>query len=1005
MSIYSQLVGKDSVMTNKLWNVITNEEQYNAIVDYINKNPYQIRPRDAAMLYAGWWKYKYESGTPSKKTIHKILDHRARTIVCEQELYSLAKQGAELLNVSWIRKRNTLFFRSILMQGGIPLKFIENHHGKYEKFLEELLDSGIDSVEEIVENQELINLLPVSGRNESIYDSSLEIIEAIRNGEDTFIELTKENKEFASITSALTIKAKVLKNNKNQRKHRVDWLFDRNKLEVKIKIDIPNKYTADSLAFLLGLNVDQLSNKLTLCLNDNPLCIFRKLNNGEYLTDWIQKKLIKWDEQSLCKVTVYYDGRIQELKDFIRITPTFQRPTFWESYDKDVFKYVQANATNKDVAIVLVPLINSESSQNVINIEKSEIRDVNEFLEFNWNGEFYKYRTNTKSFNWLISTTQVNHISKPTIPLVRKTLKVRAFDDKNQQLKEGVEVYFKRASSKSETWLNSKYNQLPLGCVDIKVSYDNIEGYDCVYNIGDFNIDINYNSLNKSIIKVNKAFQSLRIQESDLFKAQSLVDSFHLQLNYEKKSVPVAIDASLKYESSRQVNFKIDTPFAGLALINNEGEVCVEKQKISFHDLSGYRLLTSPNSEVNLRFCNTQKGAVKIYKTLNEVSIPLINYKDDFEQLFNLHNVMDFENAIELEIREGNHRKVFYLSSYSHEIKDQDLEYRNLIELKGGEVDVDLIAIPLNCHSDYIRAYELEKNNNYYLLPDMKYCKEFVVTSNFTKGSRVMPRYACIEDKVKNLRPTDRIYLYASDMIENNTNEEVWTVFRMYIKLCIANELPFSCFDQIRALVYSSEVAAKAFIYLSTFFSDSNEFVEIIKKIERDLGICFHWIKQIDWIKNINSFLDKHSENDLLIDLYQKNISEKLSSYFSSIQLEELFLYTVTKNIVDDKFILQTDIREMKQKLGAKILEELPVRVPIVKNSHDKIRFNNNDNIQLLFNAPIAVGESITNSYIEKYSLWGDCSKKDAVRRNIQYCKVLDTSFYKKVMLYVLKNS
>ena len=39
-----------------------------------------------------------------------------------EDLYQKAKEGGKKLGWKWIQKENTLYFRTLLLQGGIPLK-------------------------------------------------------------------------------------------------------------------------------------------------------------------------------------------------------------------------------------------------------------------------------------------------------------------------------------------------------------------------------------------------------------------------------------------------------------------------------------------------------------------------------------------------------------------------------------------------------------------------------------------------------------------------------------------------------------------------------------------------------------------------------------------------------------------------------------------------------------------------------------------------------------------
>jgi hypothetical protein len=39
----------------------------------------------------------------------------------EEEFYRYARKGANLLGVRWIKNQNTLYFKTLLLQGGLPI--------------------------------------------------------------------------------------------------------------------------------------------------------------------------------------------------------------------------------------------------------------------------------------------------------------------------------------------------------------------------------------------------------------------------------------------------------------------------------------------------------------------------------------------------------------------------------------------------------------------------------------------------------------------------------------------------------------------------------------------------------------------------------------------------------------------------------------------------------------------------------------------------------------------
>ena len=206
--------------------------------------------------------------------------------------------------------------------------------------------------------------------------------------------------------------------------------------------------------------------------------------------------------------------------------------------------------------------------------------------------------------------------------------------------------------------------------------------------------------------------------------------------------------------------------------------------------------------------------------------------------------------------------------------------------------------------------------------------------------------------------------------------------------------MPFSTFDQIRAFSRSSLVLARAFFFLGINQLDIDEYIQkTIPELEKDLGICFHWIKKEDWRFALNEVCDFIGNENL------QSIFEILSNYFTNNNLEQIphFLNDTKLNVLP---ILNPDIIEVRSKLNSKVLNELPRSIPKVK-AYYNIPANDHHKIFLLINSPIAVAESILNIKTD-YPILGGDDFREKIRRNIQYSQYLTPDFYNHIILHTL---
>ena len=128
MSFFSSLLQSNNLSKHDgrpLWKYMLTNHDFNKLKEELQfSNPYSIDPRDVTLYFSEWWKKNYQGGTPSKQDIFESLKGNFKYNFSKEEFYKLAKKGARMLGIKWISKQNTLYFRTLLLQGGLPLSHI-----------------------------------------------------------------------------------------------------------------------------------------------------------------------------------------------------------------------------------------------------------------------------------------------------------------------------------------------------------------------------------------------------------------------------------------------------------------------------------------------------------------------------------------------------------------------------------------------------------------------------------------------------------------------------------------------------------------------------------------------------------------------------------------------------------------------------------------------------------------------------------------------------------------
>src|SRR5690606_1929316 len=214
MSFFSSLLRKNGLPNHDgrpLWKYFLTDQDFEDLCKELRyAKPFLIDARDAALYYAEWWKRTYNGGIPSKESIFNSLGGNIQYHFNYQEFYKIAKRGGQILGFKWIVKQNTLRFKTLLLQGGLPLTHIADNQGKYLDFLFVVLEEHPETIEDFIFQPHIINHLPKSSQNDTIYENCFEIVRSILNNENIYDELLDSDNILKDISGKLKVRANQL---------------------------------------------------------------------------------------------------------------------------------------------------------------------------------------------------------------------------------------------------------------------------------------------------------------------------------------------------------------------------------------------------------------------------------------------------------------------------------------------------------------------------------------------------------------------------------------------------------------------------------------------------------------------------------------------------------------------------------------------------------------------------------------------------------------------------
>lgn len=986
-----------------LWKYLLTDNDFNNLKQELklstNSN---IDPRDAALYYAEWWKKNYNGGPPSKQLIFDSLEGNIRFELDRNEFYKLAVKGARMLGVSWISKQNTLYFRTLLLQGGLPLTHISENHGKYQDFLLAVLEEQPETVEDFIFKPHITSLLPVSSQNDIIYESCFDIVKSILNDENIYDDLLNSSSTLKSISNTLKVRKQSLKRKERLSKPKNYWLLNlkKEKKTITLRIGLADKYTPEALSNMLGFEAG--TKDYQFYVNEQLICVFRKMINGNFKTDWYKQQNLHWDGAGNLPYTyVIKDGEKIEVTDFIQTVPNLEEPSLWSKFSDYEWRLLKGNSTSNKEAAILFPGTWTgidETEELSLYGKTLSWQPFEGVLEITNKDLSRKYLTGVSSLEWTIVSEKPIWLTKSNMVVVQKKPVIILYDENDKKIPDNKFKIWLRKHGTKEPWEElARLNNIVGGCWDVKIEREGLLAYDTFFNLANLQLRYLETAIDHAVIEIrNNDFNELRLDESPILEIENENYRFFLKVKTEFSKIPTGINGYVGQRNQRKLFFEIASPFQGMTITDKEGKILDEKGSLSMNNLYGLRILSTPNTGTLLRIRNKLKPDVIINKEIKESTQPVISFKDDILRLFYLADSMDYLNKVKFELIEGRNSKIYEISGFSHTLNVED-QFEKKVSLFNSDDDLELYAIPLNCVAKDIELIPLLKVESVYMIPDTEITRQFIVISSNDGMNKLMPRFVNTDENFVGPEKEDRIENYHKLLSENSFADENWKTLLSYFDICIKNQIPFSTFDQLRAISRSSLVAARAFFFLGINQQDPDDFIQkTIPELEIDLGFCFHWIKKEDWrfaFEEINQIFEyKYIENTMGL----------VSTYMEQNNLRDLSMYINDANISPIQ-IFHEDIRELRAQLGQRVLNELPEMKPIIQHNYH-IPIKDHKKVSLLLHSPIAVVESILD--IQKdHPIWGGDEFRETIRRNIQYSQYLNREFYNKAILHVLNRN
>ena len=956
-----------------LWKYNLNDSEFFHLQKSLTeaKSLYNIDPRDCTLFYAEWWKRNYNGGYPSKNDIYNVISNDQ--YFDAEEFYRHAKKGAQLLGIKWIKNQNTLYFKTLLLQGGLPVQHIANNSGAYKNFLLKILELNPSSIDDFAFEIDIISLLPNSSRNDSIYECCLQIVRAIINDDEQFLAILNGNEELQAIGSALRIKKHSLQVEYRKSKVKTAWVLEPEKSKIRLYLGFPDNVDTELFKelFFGEEEISQTDFEYKFYVDEHLLCKFVKKANGNFKTFWINQKDLIWNGNIHLPemYLVSNNGIKNNCNQLVTFLPNKDKPGLWVKYSDKEWILEKGTHTNQTEGYILSP------KTFAYNIAKSA-KEVTLFNEtFNWlcfedvvelnkNGECYKFKTDSKKIEWFVQENKPLWMKKANLPVVRRNPKILVYDQNGSLVKN---VKFQWRPKSNLVWNDWNCATIPVGLLEVKINAEDTVEIDEFFNVGNLNLKKGSKDLSQAELELTNNQFIFRVNE-DAFVSVESIDENKFRLNLKNNNtLPDSIHASIRCSNqSKSLRFEIQPPFKGVEILDNENRLTPDEACFTVNNLFGYRLISNAGDLVT-NIYNNKRPNIIISNSLTESYIPLREYEDKLLQLAMLSDAMDNDAEIILEICEvrgdvQTKLKEYKFKKYSHSISYAIAENRQFTITIDADLKPDLFAVPLDVEVKDMMLYDLVNQNGTYRFREAVCFEKFIVFASNDAQANIQPAVISLNRNNKRTSPQDkldRIDRLKNQLLESQYSDEVWEKLLSYYKICYQNNLPFSAFDILRTACFSSALAAKIYVFLLCFDVNQNFSEDIYKHLEDDLGFSFHWINKEDWRKAmewIGCF-----ENPVLF----KQTSAGILSHFNTLQPSHQF-QKISNHILQNRkptanpnFHLNTRINSLRSSLGARVLNELPKKCPEIPLQYDHLLPGHFNNIDILLKSPLAVALSI----------------------------------------------
>lgn len=959
-----------------LWKLNIDDAEYDGLKNVVKNaavhNEFWKICKECALFYAESWRREYDGNVISKDIVASYANIPNKYA---EKLFDSAKAALNSLHVPIIAQSNNLYFRTLLLQGGLPVRYILNKNGfnKFRGFLTKMIyELSCLSVNwndvDVVKNLSCSNCLPPTYKNDNIYAVSLQIARAVIEERDDLFPYNTDRVELKDLTDVLKKEHNHIKRLKASCPLAIKWNLEilnaGNGLQGVFRYSLENVKTiySDMIARLNSAECFQfdlfVSQRYVATYKkvkvDANVVVYRRVNSDN--------REFQWNGDCVVEVKLICDNGDELFPAVINgCAPNLAFP---QMFQKMGGKYVQQKNCQSDECVVLYSQpwkLESGNAQeitiggNVYGMCFLIANGGNQTVRFD-NGEMgeqLELNNATSKYSAVFGGVYLSWLEKANYALLtNKGLFVDVYGEGGLKVKPLGVMYRQKGFS---GWKPYIAGSLRPGIVDIKVCFpdgsSDIKTFYCIENL---NFKVSNSTAVSARIQCNLNWGKIfPVKQENL--SYNLVTATNCYVwDVERTPDTFKYPSTCSFEihclNNPILKISIPSPYEGLCFVKNEDELVPKNAILSFDEFAQCRILCSGNKSHSIKIGYAENGnlgvPISIDQDVKSGMTPLCNFEDAINRVVDVNGTNFFDSNSAVKFTIGN--KVYeirYFTMDSQVLNDAVQLYflkplgqqmvlaqafNNAVQFsKGilGSIEGHVYACRISEPKDDFQplVYELERSNcDSFKFPKNLDDGVYKVFSGMYDVHRIIPQCYQIDNGCL-IAVANDVMLSAEKWADILSTKEVnddntWGKILQYLEIADRWRLPFGTFNAVSAAVSSPKLMIK--LLCRFLMDDKVEFLlSIVLKIEREYAVAFHWNRP-DIVKEIFDQVTGGFPNAVRLTFFQKfsEILERVMTITLDSDVAQLMTRFLLGNLpnVNPDLLTNAEINDFKSRAVGK---------------------------------------------------------------------------------------